>query len=86
MPRKKIDENPEWTKADFNKATKYPRGMALKDLAAKVARGRPKLENPKQVINIRLDSDIIESYRKTGMGWQTRINSDLRKARKLKAS
>ena len=25
------------------------------------------------------------AYRKTGAGWQTRINADLRKARKLKA-
>jgi uncharacterized protein (DUF4415 family) len=27
----------------------------------------------------------LATYRKTGDGWQTRINADLRKARKLKA-
>jgi len=30
------------------------------------------------------DHDVLAAYRKTGSGWQTRINADLRKAaRKL---
>jgi BrnA antitoxin of type II toxin-antitoxin system len=28
---------------------------------------------------------VVAAYRKTGNGWQTPINTDLRKARKLKA-
>jgi uncharacterized protein (DUF4415 family) len=32
-----------------------------------------------------LDADVLAAYRETGAGWQTRINDDLRKARKLKA-
>lgn len=37
MPRKSKppvfdEDNPEWTKADFAKATKFPRGVRLKDL------------------------------------------------------
>ena len=31
-------------------------------------------------IKLRLDPDIVESYRATGKGWQARINADLRKA------
>ena len=50
-----------------------------------VRRGRPPLPNPKQAVKLRLDADVLAAYRKTGEGWQTRINADLRKARKLKA-
>lgn len=48
-----------------------------------VRRGRPPLPNPKQAVKLRLDVDVLAAYRKTGTGWQTRINTDLRKARKL---
>ena len=50
-----------------------------------VRRGRPPLANPKQAVKLRLDADVLAAYRKTGEGWQTRINADLRKARKLQA-
>ncbi|MBY5702830.1 BrnA antitoxin family protein [Rhizobium leguminosarum] len=42
-------------------------------------RGRPALEQTKQTITIRLDPDVIEHYRSSGRGWQSRINDDLRK-------
>ncbi|MBS0249061.1 MAG: BrnA antitoxin family protein [Proteobacteria bacterium] len=50
-----------------------------------IRRGRPPLPSPKQAVKLRLDADVLAAYRKTGEGWQTRINADLRKARKLKA-
>lgn len=49
-----------------------------------VQRGRPKSDNPKQAVNLRLDPDVLEHFRATGPGWQTRINDLLRKAAKLK--
>lgn len=92
MPRQKDkpvifdDDNPEWTEEDFARAIHFPKGIALKDLVREIAksRGRPKLDKPKEAIKLRLDADVLEAYRKTGDGWQTRINADLRKARKLK--
>ena len=50
-----------------------------------IRRGRPPLPNPKRAVKLRLDADVLAAYRETGDGWQTRINADLRKARKLKA-
>ena len=50
-----------------------------------VRRGRPPLPHPKQALKLRLDADVLAAYRKTGASWQTRINADLRKARKLTA-
>jgi uncharacterized protein (DUF4415 family) len=80
-------ETPEWTKSDFARATKFPAGIRLRDLTpAAVRRGRPKLESPKEAIKLRLGAEILEAYRKTGAGWQTRINADLQKVLKLKAS
>ena len=48
--------------------------------------GRPPLgEETKSSVTLRLDADVLTSYRETGSGWQTRLNADLRKARKLGA-
>jgi len=46
--------------------------------AAPVRVGRPKSENPKVSTTIRLDQDVLEGFRKTGPGWQSRINAALR--------
>lgn len=79
-------DNPEWTEADFAKAVKFPKGATLEEATAAMRRrGRPPLATPKESVSLRLDADVLASYRETGDGWQTRINADLRKARKLKA-
>jgi len=41
-------------------------------------RGRPRLEAPKEQINIRLDADVLARLRRDGSGWQTKINEILR--------
>lgn len=45
-----------------------------------VRRGRPKMEQTKQHVSLRLDPDVIESFKAGGPGWQARINEALRKA------
>lgn len=47
-------------------------------------RGRPPVEAPRRQISIRLDPDLIDHYKATGKGWQTRLNDDLRKAAGLR--
>jgi len=42
--------------------------------------GRPKSENPKRSVNIRLDADLLDHLRASGPGWQSRVNETLRKA------
>lgn len=44
----------------------------------KPKRGRPPPAAPKEHVNIRLDADIVQSFRRTGDGWQTRLNNALR--------
>ena len=36
------------------------------------------LPKPKAVLNMRIDQDILDFFRKTGKGYQTRINAILR--------
>ena len=46
-------------------------------------RGRPKSDTTKEQITLRLDRDVLEKFRSTGEGWQSRINAALRKAAKV---
>jgi uncharacterized protein (DUF4415 family) len=41
-------------------------------------RGRPRAETPKHLVSLRLDPDVVERFRATGPGWQSRINEVLR--------
>ncbi len=43
-------------------------------------RGRPKSERPKIQFTVRFDADIVEHFRRTGKGWQVRMEDVLRKA------
>ena len=42
--------------------------------------GRPRSENPRKLISIRLPESVIERWRSTGPGWQTRMADRLTKA------
>lgn len=42
--------------------------------------GRPRSENPKKSISIRLPEDVILKWRATGPGWQTRMAEKLARA------
>jgi len=75
------DENPEWTAEDFARAKPAAEVLPPELLAQfrnKV--GRPRVENPKVPVKIRLDGVVVDALRATGPGWQTRIN-DMLKAR-----
>jgi uncharacterized protein (DUF4415 family) len=40
--------------------------------------GRPRSESPKVFTGIRLDADVVDTFKATGKGWQTRMNAALR--------
>jgi uncharacterized protein (DUF4415 family) len=40
--------------------------------------GRPKKENPKQLVSIRFSPEVIAHFRASGPGWQTRIDEALK--------
>jgi uncharacterized protein (DUF4415 family) len=41
-------------------------------------RGRPVSANPKVFTAIRLDPEVLEAFKGSGRGWQTRINAALK--------
>lgn len=41
--------------------------------------GRPLSRNPRKLISLRLPVDVIERWKATGPGWQTRMAERLRK-------
>jgi uncharacterized protein (DUF4415 family) len=43
-----------------------------------LARGRPKVEAKKASLHIRLAEEVIEGFRKTGKGWQSRMEQALK--------
>ena len=40
----------------------------------------PERGEAKKQVTLRLDADLLERFRATGAGWQTRLNATLRKA------
>ena len=53
-------------------------GKGAAEQALKPKRGRPVSTNPKEHVNIRLDADVVSAFKRTGSGWQTRLNNALR--------
>ena len=43
--------------------------------------GRPLSPNPRKLISLRLPADVIELWKATGPGWQTRMAERLSKVR-----
>ena len=68
----------ELTKEDFS-AFK-PAGQALPEALVAVLpkRGRPVSASPKQPVCIRLSPDVLDAFKATGPGGQTRMDNALR--------
>jgi uncharacterized protein (DUF4415 family) len=68
-------ETPEWTAGDVTRAVAFtglPAGLQGN------LRGRPKAAETKERITIRLSPDVLNAFRETGAGWQTKINAVLK--------
>lgn len=89
QPRKPLldthdDEAPEADAAWFARAR--PASEVLPEVLSEATvadlltprRGRPPSAARKIHVNIRLDSDVVQAFKQTGAGWQTRINQALR--------
>ena len=63
-------EVPELTEDWFARAEPHEGGKPVR-------RGRPRIENPKQAVSLRLSQRVLGRFRQGGPGWQTRINAAL---------
>jgi len=68
---------PEATEAELAQAK--PFAEAFPALAESIRKGgRPRSERPKLAVSIRLDQDVLDRFKASGPGWQSRINDALR--------
>ena len=79
LRREDYDDIPELTDEDFTRGVWHRGGKPLPH----GPRGRPKSRNPKRPVSIRLDPEVLAHFRRSGRGWQSRINAALRKVAKL---
>lgn len=68
------DENPEWTDEMFARAVRFA------DLPESLQAKLRSLKKPpnKERISIRLSPEVVNSFRASGAGWQTRIDAALK--------
>jgi uncharacterized protein (DUF4415 family) len=83
QPHTPDTDNPAWTAVDIAQAR--PAHEVLPEIFSKARaeallapRGRPKAEVTKVRVGIRLSSEVIEHFKASGDGWQTRIDAALR--------
>jgi len=67
------------TAAEYGELPELTEEMLLR---ARVNKGgRPFSSNPRKLISLRLPADVIERWKATGPGWQTRMAERLSKIR-----
>jgi uncharacterized protein (DUF4415 family) len=73
-----IDQNGEvGDLSSLNKNDHKPYKTLPKSLQAKL-RGRPKAGVTKESVTIRLSPEVVQSFRASGAGWQTRMDAALK--------
>ena len=65
------DEVPELTDEMAERADLYQGGKLIR-------RGRPKSDDPKQLITLRLDAAVLRWFQESGPGYQSRIGAALK--------
>ena len=85
-PERADKENPVWTKANFARAR--PASEVLPKHFSKAVveemlkpKGRPKTDNARVAISLRLPPETLARWKATGPGWQTRMVEALDRVR-----
>lgn len=71
---------PEWTDADFARATPFKEMFPEQFAAWERNPGSPKLVTPKVPTGFRLASDVVDGIKATGKGYNARVERVLREA------
>jgi len=88
MPRKLKEpvfdeDNPEWTEEDFARA-RSPEEVLPPDILAQFKNTRGPQKAPTKIpVSLRLSADVLQYFKDTGPGWQSRIDDALRKIAKV---
>jgi uncharacterized protein (DUF4415 family) len=71
-----VADNPEWSAEDFAKA--IPFAQAFPELATTIRRRSAQKAPKKRSTTIRLSQEVVEHFRQSGSGWQSRIDRALK--------
>ena len=77
-PEGEYDELPELTDEQIKQLRPAREMFEELGIPMPVPRGRPKAERVKTSVTIRIDAEVVDHYKASGPGWQTRMNEDLR--------
>ena len=82
-----IAADPEWGPEELDMSRARPAAEVLPELVERYEREQAERRNrgpqrapTKEHISLRLDSDLVEYFRNSGRGWQTRLNAMLRRS------
>ena len=82
-----IAADPEWGPEEMDMSKARPAREVLPELVeryereqAELRRRGPQKAPTKEHISLRLDADLVEYFRSSGRGWQTRLNAMLRRS------
>ena len=75
MPANKKDTHATWTDQDDapELTDDWFQAAELRDGNTVIRRGRPKSANPSVAISLRMPPDVLDRWKSTGPGWQTRM-------------
>jgi uncharacterized protein (DUF4415 family) len=76
-PDRTDPDNPEWTTADFQKALPASEALPASLLKKLGVRG-PQKAPIKVLVSIRLSREVVDTFRASGEGWQTRVDLALK--------
>ncbi len=80
-PPPNFDENPEWTDEMIAEARPASEVLPPEVAALLVRRRGPQAAPTKKAVTLRLDPDVLDKFKSTGPGWQSRMNEALRQAK-----
>ena len=73
------DINPEWNDEMFDRARSIDESSLPEPFKAAVKRGRPPKALKKVLLSVRYSVEVVEYFKSTGKGWQTRMDDVLKK-------
>lgn len=65
----------DFSKEEYDELPELSDEMLARGIVKKA--GRPISQNPKKLISLRLSPEVIEKWKATGKGWQTRMAEKL---------
>ena len=72
------DDAPELTEEFFKNARSFKEQFPELHASWKRKMGRPPKDNPKRSVKLRIDPEVLDSFKALGKGWHTSINNALK--------